>query len=326
MPKPRSLKTPGILPVCAAMLVGGHLAKAAGPAQAVRVPGTAVRLVPPEGFAPAQQFPGFQHDGLQASIMVTEMPGSASAMASGMTKEALAGQRMTLIVSKPVTVGGRNALLLHLGQQVGGAEFLKWMLVAGDQNTTILIVGTFPRSAGSDVSTAIRESLLTASWSPEASDDPLEGLLFRVTPTPRLKLARRMSNMLMLTESGTIAGLGPGDPIYVVGNAISSAGIGNLQAFSEARAKQTAQMKDIRNFTGHGVKVDGLDAYELVADANDARTATPMKVYQVIVPDVTGYFIIQGLISAGRADEVLPEFRRITETFRKASPQTAKED
>ena len=320
------MKTPGTLGLCAALLLGGHLTAGAQQPQADRVPGTTVRLVPPEGFTAARQFPGFQRDDLQTSIAVTEMPGSASAMASGMTKQALADQGITLIASKPMTVGGRNALLLHLAQRVGETDYLKWMLLSGDENTTTLIVGTFPRSAESAVSAAVQASLLTASWSAEAADDPLEGLLFRITPTSRLKLAQRMSNMILLTESGTVARLGPGDPLYIVGNSISSAGIDNLQAFAEARARQTAQMKDVRNFKGQAVKVDGLDGYELVADAKDARTGTPMTLYQVIVPDVTGYFIVQGLISAGRAEELLPEFRQITATFRRTTPETVKEN
>ena len=48
--------------------------------QAVRVPGTGVALVPPEGFSPARRFPGFEHPGLQASIMVSELPSPAADM------------------------------------------------------------------------------------------------------------------------------------------------------------------------------------------------------------------------------------------------------
>ena len=51
----------------------------------------------------------------------------------------------------------------------------------------------------------MKQSLLTASWGSHASSSPFEGLPFRVTPTARLKLAKRVSNMLMFTESGTIS-------------------------------------------------------------------------------------------------------------------------
>lgn len=293
------------------------LAAGVANAQAVRVAGTRVSLVPPDGFSPAQQFPGFQHAGLEASIMVSEMPGSAFEMQRGMTREALARQGMTLIGARVVSIDGREAALLHLGQKVGARQYLKWMLVAGDHNTTTLIVGTFPANAGKSVSAAIETSVLTASWGVGGSVDPFDGLLFRVSPTEKLKLARRVSNMLMLTESGTTGSVGPDEALYVVGNSVGDAGISNLQAFAEARARQTAQLKDIRNVAGGVTKVDGLEAYELVADARDASTGTAMKLYQVIMPDVGGYFIVQGQISARRAGELLPEFRRVTATFRR---------
>ncbi len=49
-------------------------------AQAVRVTGTTVTMEPPAGFSPAARFPGFERQDVQASIMVTEMPGPASEM------------------------------------------------------------------------------------------------------------------------------------------------------------------------------------------------------------------------------------------------------
>lgn len=309
----------GHLRVWALSAIVGLLGADLAIAQTVRVAGTGVSLTPPDGFSPAEQFPGFQRADLQASIVVTEIPGSLATMKTRMTKGALASQGMILLGSKVVVVDGKEALLLHLRQRAGETEFLKWMLVAGDQNTTILIVGTFPRSAESSLSPAIQASVLTASWSVERSTDLFEGLLFRVTPSSTLKIARRVSNMLLLTESGTTGPAGPDEALYIVGNSVSGAAIHDLRSFSEARATQTAQTKDVRNFNGRVIQVDGLDSYELVADAKDAGTGTAMKVYQVVVPDSIGYYIVQGLISAARAGDVLPEFRRITATFRRVA-------
>jgi hypothetical protein len=126
-----------------------------------------------------------------------------------------------------------------------------------------------------------------------------------------------MSNMLALTESGNMSPIGPREGLYIVGSAISDVAIQNLPSHSETRAKQTAELTEIKNFKGHALKVGGLEAYEMLADAKDAKTGTAMLLYQVIAPDEGGYFIIQGLVSADRAAVVLPEFRQVTETFRK---------
>ena len=41
-----------------------------------------------------------------------------------------------------------------------------------------------------------------------------------------------------------------------------------------------------------------------------------MRLYQVIIPDETGYFILQGLSRADRANDIFPEFRALTASFR----------
>lgn len=284
----------------------------------VRVPGTNVRLEPPAGFAPAESFPGFQSAGQQASIMVTQMPAPVAEVMKGMNKETLATRGITLLSSSSETVGGREALLLQVAQSAGGAEYLKWMLVTGDPQTTVLVVGTFPKSAGEEVGAAIRKSVLTASLASESPGDPYEGLLFRITPTQRLKIASRVSNLLLLTESGSPGPLGPGEPIYIVGSSIGPGGSGDLKAFSEARAKQTEQIQDLASLSGREITIGGLTAYELLADAKDVKSGSPVRLYQVIAPDGGGYFIIQGLVGVDRAAEILPEFRRVTESFRRA--------
>ena len=293
-----------------------------GPAQAfaepVRVPGTNVSLQPPAGFASSERFPGFQSPELQASIMVTQMPAPVAEVLKGMNKESLATRGMTLLSSSTETAGGREALLLQLAQSAGGADYLKWMLVTGDPKTTVIVVGTYPKSAEEQVGAAIRKSVLTTSLSSESAGDPFEGLRFRITPTEKLKIATRMTNMLALSESGTMGPLGAGEPIYIVGSSIGPGGSGGLKAFSEARAKRTEQIRDLENIEGREITLGGLPAYELLADAKDVKSGIPIRLYQVIAPDRgDGYFIIQGLVGADRAAEILPELRRVTESFRR---------
>jgi len=290
-----------------------------GPVQAdpVRVPGTNVNLQPPAGFSPSESYPGFQSPEHQASIMVTQMPAPVAEIRKAMTKDLLATRGITLLSSQEETVDGREALLLQVAQAAGGAEYLKWMLVMGDPQTTYMIVGTFPKTAGEEVGAAIRKSLLTAAVTSAGPDNPFEGLLFRVTPTSALKIAGRVSNMLILTESGSAGTLPPGEPVYIVGSSISPAAIADPKAFSEARAKQTEQITDLRIVTGREITLGGLAAYELLADAKDVKSGIAIRLYQVIVPDTGGYFIVQGLVGAERAGGMIPEFRRVTESFRK---------
>lgn len=294
-----------------------HCSAAPAVAQAVRVPGTKVSLTPPAGFSPAQQYPGFERAADQASIMVTELPTPAADMIRAMTRQGLASRGMNLIAAQDAVINGTPARLLHLRQQTPNADVLKWMLIAGDRTMTIMVVGTLPAGGAPSTGNAIQQSLLTTSWGSAAAPSPFEGLPFRVTPSAKLKLARRVSNMLTFTESGTMGSPGSTEALYLVGHSIGKGQLGDLRTFAEARARQTTLTKSVGNFAGRMLQVDRLDAYELEADALDARSGAPVRLYQVIIPDESGYFIAQGLCRADRAGELIQEFRSITASFRR---------
>ena len=285
-------------------------------AQTMRVPGTNVTLAPPEGFSIAQQYPGFERADVQASIMVTELPVAAGGMIRSMTKPALAGRGMALISARDAVINDNPARLLHVRQKTATADVLKWMLIAGHASATVMIVGTFPTGVSPEIGDGIQQSLLTASWSSATPASPFEGLLFRLTPTDRLKLAGRVSHMLMFTESGTMGSPGSTEALYIAGHSVGNGKIGDVQTFSEARARQTTLMTGVTNFSGQQIQVAGLVGYELEADATDARSGRGMRLYQVIIPDQNGYFILQGLSRADRAAEIFPEFRAVTASFR----------
>jgi hypothetical protein len=283
----------------------------------VRIPGTGTSLRPPPGFSVADRFPGFLRADLQSSITVTEVPAPAPALTQAMTREAMAAQGMTLLSSATEKVAGREGLLVHAGQSVGGTEYLKWILTVGDNSHAVVIVATYPRSLDAEVGSAIRASLLGATWTPGGFTDNFDGLTFRVTPTPVLKVAGRVGNMLILNESGSMTSVDPVNALYIVGSSIGEVQIGDLRDFAERRARQTTSLKDFSLLEERRVSVDGLAGHELVMRAADVKTGVGMRLYQVIVPEPGGYLIVQGLVGDGKAVDMLPEFRRVTETFRK---------
>jgi hypothetical protein len=240
-------------------------------------------------------------------------------MIRSMTGPALGTKGMTLITARDTLIADTPARLLHVRQAAPGGSVLKWILIAGHAKATMMIVGTFPESASPDIGEAIRRSVLTASWSSATPADLFEGLPFRLTPTARLKLARRVSNMLTFTESGTIGSPGSTEALYIAGHSGGYGQIRDAREFAESRAKQTKLLTGVTAFTGQAIRVDSADAYELEADAIDSRSRRPMRLYQVVIPDETGYFILQGISRADRAAEIVPEFRKVTASFRRGT-------
>ena len=289
-------------------------------AQAVRVAGTSVALAPPPGFQPSSRFPGFERPDLQSAVMVTEIPGPAADLSRGMTAANLATRGMTLLSSRKNVVDGREVLLLKVSQPAGGTTVHKWMIVTGDAKTSVMIVGTFPREHESAIGDAMRESLLTARWSAAATPPThFEGLPFRVSATPTLKVAGRVSNMLMLTESGQMGPQGPDAALFIVGASLAQVDVSDLKAFAKVRASQTKQLQGLRVSAEEATTVGNEAAYEIVAEGTDIATGRIVTLYQVVLPDPQGYVLMQGMVASTRAAAMVPEFRRVAQTFRRTA-------
>jgi hypothetical protein len=235
-----------------------------------------------------------------------------------MTAAGLATRGMTLISSTRQLVDGREALLVKVSQPAGGMTVHKWMLVSGDARNTVMIVGTFPREYEPRIGDAVKDSLLTAQWAVVAAPpDHFEGLSFRVSPTTSLKIAGRMSNMLMLTESGRMAPQGPTAALFVVGASLAQVDLSDLKAFATTRASQTKQLTGLRVSEQGAAAIGNEVAYELVAEGTDIATGRLVTLYQVVLPDPQGYVLMQGMVASTRAAAMVPEFRRAAQTFRR---------
>jgi hypothetical protein len=67
-----------------------------------------------------------------------------------------------------------------------------------------------------------------------------------------------------------------------------------------------------------------MKGYELVANAKDDKTETSTRLYQVVAAAEQGYFIIQGLVPTERAEEWVPEFKKLTASFRRTNNEQAR--
>lgn len=295
----------------------GVLAVAAA-AQPVRVAGTTVSVQPPDGFVPSTQFPGFQRADASASIVVTEMPAPAAEVGAGFTQAGLAKRGVTLVGSDTVTVAGRDAQLMRATQMVDGKQFQKWIVLLGEGARSVLITASYPTSAAKTLREPLKRAVLSATWSPELVVGPFDGLAFRISEGEQLKIASRSGNVLLLTANGAKPPVATGEPFVIAGASPGDAAAGNVEAFARARIVQIASLADVTNLKGEARTIDGLTAYELTGDAADAKTGTPMAVYQLVIADRQQYFIVQGLVARPRGAEWLPRFRAIGSSLRRS--------
>jgi hypothetical protein len=284
----------------------------------VKVPGTKVSLIPPPGLKPSERFPGFGDEETSSSIMITETPVPYSEMASGLTKEALATNGMSVLRRKEISLNGRPGILFHLKQEAQPGDILKWMVMTGDEKDTILIIAAFPEQMKARLSSEMEKAVLSARWDVDAETDPLDGLVFSFEDDPSMKFARRLSNNVMLTKDGAFPDRPTNDPFFIIGSSLSEVTIPDVGKFAEKRLMQIKQVSGIAIKQQSEVTIAGLPGSEIVAEAqwNDLPDA-PVVVYQVILSDGKNYFLMQGFAPREEQEKYLAVFSRIAQSFRK---------
>ena len=107
--------------------------------------------------------------------------------------------------------------------------------------------------------------------------------------------------------------------MFIVGSSVAAVDLADLKGFATVRALQTKQLNTLRVLEERPTTIGGETAYELIADGKDAATGRPVTLYQVVLPDRDGYVLMQGMVASPRATELVPEFRKVAQTYRKAS-------
>lgn len=299
-------------------------ALAALPVRAAPVPGTSVRLTPPEGFVAASRFPGFVNESTRSSVLVSELPGPPGEVLAGLSDpRRLQEQGMRLLGTSRVSVDGRAALLLQAEQMAHGTLFRKWLLAVDRTDATALIVATYPETASQQQETALRAAILAATFG--TPGDPHDALAFSATPEAPFRVARVMGQTLILSPDGRFPVQDKHVPFMVLGlSATESLPVRDQREFAERRVTATATIDHVTVDATRPITIGGLSGYATTARGTGTRSATPLTIYQVVLFDPSGYGLIQGVTPSADEDRYLAVFERIAQTFElKTSPREA---
>ncbi len=307
---------PWILPVLLTIACSSQTKEL--PKQDVLVVGTKVSLTPPDGFVVSSQFPGFEQESLGASIMVTEIGGPFPEVSAGFSSPSGAAKRGMIVVDKQaVTINGHSGVLLRIKQNASGIEFLKWLLVFGDEKESVMVTAAFPKQFEDTLSGKMKASILTAKWNKELNVPFTEGLNFVVVEKGDLKFAKRISNLLLYSKGGIFPSKSVDNPVFVVGSSFSRFAIDEREKFAEKRITQSDTVQDIQIEQSSGVIIDDLRGYELSAKGKDVKSGELMVVYQVLLFEEQTYYIIQGLVSEKEKQDYLATFKDMARSFKR---------
>lgn len=278
---------------------------------ATPITGTRCSMVPPATFVTATRFSGFQNEEKGASIVLSELPAPYKKIVEGFTPEALQSKGMQLVSKSVIDYQGGKATLLKVTQSANGNNFIKLVLLFGNNDYTVIVNGIFP-AAQQQLEAAIKAAILTTAYNAAQSENPADAAPFTVDVSGTdFKLVKFIAGSLMYSTDGKIP---TAKPTFIAGTSFAPAS-GDRRQFAVQRLKSLprGELLVIKKTTD--ITINGLSGYETVADGKSSE-GKPSLVYQVILFDAKGiYYILLGSAQE-HMTENLTVFKKIAQTFR----------
>ena len=253
-----------------------------------------------------------------SSVLITEIPGPFSKVSEGFTAAGFATKGITFISREEVKEKPNAGLLLKLSQQAYGRLFLKWIFVFGSETDTFMVTATFPQELEQQLSIEMKKSVLSSRLSSESQIDPYAGLLFRVKNSSAFKVAKRISNMVLMTKDGIFSPKPNPDPVFIVGSSVSQGmAIDDKEAFSVKRIKTIGTMTNVEIINTSSIEIDGLKGFEIIANSIHKKSQDAKFVYQIIIFGDTDYYIMQGIAPRSEKERYVKEFKNIALSFKR---------
>ncbi len=285
----------------------------------VAFPEVGMAIVQPDGFSKAETFNGFQQPSTHSSIMLTSMPAPFSAIQQGFNADQLASRGLKLLSKVDLTINSQPGFLLHIAQPVYGQEFLKWIVVFGDEAQTNVVTAIFPKERSGDLGESLKQVVLGVSIAKTIRQD-IPTLPFTLIPAPgliRVPKTAALGKALAFTKDGRFQPTAPSDPLLIIALSLGTVPVIDPESFATRYLYQTSYTTIEKIESTLPINLDGLNGYETIAKGTDRKTGLPIKVYQVMLfSEAGGYVIMTGLVGAKNAALYLPKFKATARTYR----------
>lgn len=279
-------------------------------AQPVFVNEGTIGLVPPEGMVPVPGVPGFQDRAASASLLVLEMPKPAyEEITKSFAAKELEKQGVTVEERRDVTLAdGVPAVLLKGFQTVGAGALKKWILIAGGKDQTGMITVQFPEASSSRYPDAkVEEALKTVVFrAPPSTEEMLAKLPFTLDQLSGYKVMKVIGNNAVLLTKADAAPADKGEQqsqsFFIVAVGPGEIREDEREAVAKRAIASVPGIKELRVERGGPLRVGGQPGYELIANAVDQQSGTPVKVAQWLSFGRSGYLRMVGVAATDNFD------------------------
>jgi hypothetical protein len=257
----------------------------------VVVKGTKVRMIPPKGFTDGTKFNGFKNSNTEASLIVVYSPVSLKESLNGITKEELEKQGMKNVMFKDIKVNSMPGLYITGKQLVYGIEFDKIIVFFGNDKESVAL-SAYHDIRNVDEGKELLKSINSVYMDEKELVDPFANLDYYFTK-PTLKFVKQVKTSVVYNVDGVL----PPKSKDITNLLASKSNVANEFPDKAKFAKErlTKHLITVDTVLIHTqLKVNNLDAEEIVAVGKINGSNIPAQFYQLIIFDEKGYYIIMG--------------------------------
>ncbi|WP_235293220.1 hypothetical protein [Portibacter lacus] len=265
----------------------------------VRIGGTNLSLVPPQGFEPSTNFKGFQmEDNPYAMIMVVEIPGPFSEIKKGFTKKAMAERGMELIKKENRALSSYEANYVEMEQEANGVVFVKSILIYGNETQTVIVNGMCLKE-NQDLFPLIQDAISTIKLDETLDVDPRSELAFTLNEELiNLEFIGVVGNGMLFNRDGNIPTESEDQLNVFVDKSFATVNASDKEGFCLQRLSQYDDPYELDNDKGlEKVAIDGIQGYSLFAKNELNKGETIRQI--ILFPEDGSYFIFHASYQEG---------------------------
>lgn len=285
--------------------------------------GSAFGMVPPPGFEPSGEFPGFKQGQGRGSILFSEFPASAyPQLLKGLEAETLQRQAYEDLHSEPFVAALGAGQLVTARQTVKRLVSRRWMFAFLSERVAGLVSVTIPDSEVEPVTDAqVRAALasLRLPTAPGGAAVPdIAGLPFGFVAKGRLQpFQTAYGSALLFVPIGTRPG-GTTPNLLVVVAATAKRTAQDREAFAHQALQSLPALTELAIDSESTVPLDTSDALRLDGRAVEAATGTNLLLRQWVAFYPDGHYLrVLALAPESSFGDYEAEFEAIAHSLRR---------
>jgi|SRR6056297_20793 len=261
-----------------------------------KIPGTALKIVPPEGYEPSDRFHGFENPLTTGSIMAFKVPGSVQDNFVAFKRNKDIREGMVVADETMYRINGYQALLQSGLQMAYGKTYMRYLLVIGNlENTYVLNASWVKDNDAQKEAKRVKSALLSVIYTPEQEVPITEGFDFAVDHNIcKLKPGNILMNSLVFTEDGNMPSETDAKTAFMINETTVPRGENQKKYLDKVLNQYPLEFGNKQEIEPEAVQVDGLSGYEIYGIGNNSKTGKSELIYVMVLFDGTTVYQLTG--------------------------------